>query len=148
VDAVRDLNNRSNGGYQVVGSGTIVASTIPVPGRPMPQNAPVFFHMMPDTRVEGQMTTVPNIVGITVDQAENLLREAGLRGVRLGSLIAHSDFPEGDPRTTNRLTEEERAALNEETQLPRPPILDIIYQQFPSPGVEVERGTEIGLRAR
>jgi len=147
ADAVRDLSNRSNGGYQVVGSGTRISHTVPTPGRPMPENAPVFFHMDADSRIDQQMVIVPNLVGLTVNQAEIILREFGLPITLLNSLVTTVNPDAGTPRTTNRLTEEEREAegISPAVQETFP---YVIYQQFPTAGAELERGTMVMLRAR
>ena len=146
VDAVRDLSNRSGSGFQVVGSGTRVSHTFPSPGRPMPENAPVFFHMDPDSRIDQQMSIVPNLTGLTIAQAEFMLRELGLPIVLLSSIELPSVADGAVPRTSNRLTEEELAeAANQGGPSPMP---YIIYQQFPEAGTELERGTMVMVRAR
>lgn len=145
VDAVRDLNHRNDGGFAVVGEGTIVQSTVPPPGSPMPQTAMVFFNMEPDTRVEGQMVFVPNVTGITLEQANSVLREAGLPPVTLSSLASRLDLDIGQGGIAGRLTPEELAEYMDGGVAPA---AYMVYQQFPSAGTEVERGTLVMLRAR
>ena len=146
--AVEDLSNRSNGGFQVIGRGTIVSHTIPAPGVQMPQNSLVTFHMEPDTRIEGQMAFVPDLSDVSVDNAQAILHELGLRPVLLGSLTLQTGSNvNGIPRTTNvepRYEGEQyhNYAANSE------PLLYRIYQQFPLPGTELERGTMVMFRAR
>ena len=149
VDAVEDLSNRSQGGYQVVGSGTIVSHTIPAPGRPMPQNSLVTFHMEPDTRIEGNMAFVPDLDGLTVTAADSLIREIGLRPVWLHSLTPQTNNGvnnNGVPRTTNVDPRGEDDSDGETGQPPQ--YLERIYQQFPAPGTELEWGTMVKFRAR
>jgi len=149
TDAVRDLSSRSNGGYQVVGTGTIVSHTIPEAGRPMPQGNPVFFHMTPDTTVYGQMVTVPTLEGLTIGQARNILREFGLPMFILDSLIDQTAIILNEPRTTNPLTTEEREVFGSDAPEDQAiPESDVIYRQYPSPGTELERGTHVKVRAR
>jgi len=148
ADAVRDLSNRSNGGYQVVGSGTRVSHTFPVPGRPMPENAPVFFHMDSDSRIDQQMSTVPNLVGMNINQAESMLRELGLPIMLLSSLERQLPQLTGTPHTRNRLTEEERAEQAQQGGQQQVPMPYVIYQQFPEAGTEIERGTLVMVRGR
>jgi len=151
ADAVRNLSNRGNGGYQVVGSGTIVSHTIPQQGRPMPQNIPVLFHMEPDTRIEGQMVIVPDLTAgnVTVAQAEAILREIGLPAVLIDSMVMASNFNPEDARTMNPLTAEERETMSDEPpDHASSPMSQVIYQQFPAPGTELERGTQVMIRAR
>ena len=133
VDAVLDLSNRGNGGFQVVGVGTRISHTIPAPGRPMPQNSPVFFHMDPNTRIEGQMTIVPDVTGLTVSRASELLRDVGLPPI----LISSATAPMGTGASAGSAE-----GTNGQTQM-----LYIVYQQFPLPGTEMERGTRVMLRA-
>lgn len=142
VDAVRDLSTRSTVGYEVIGSGTIVDSTIPAPGAPMPQNVPVFFRMVANTELEGQMVTVPDLVGLTDVQALHVLHEFGLPLQHLGSLVAN--ITHNEPRTTNPLTQEE---LDEGAQT-QAQTAYVIYRQYPAPGTELARGTPVMIRAR
>lgn len=146
ADAVRDLSNRSNGGFQVVGSGTRISHTVPVPGRPMPENSPVFFHMEAGTRIDQQMSIVPNLIGMNINQAEAMLREMGLPIVLLSSLELQLPQLTGTPHTRGRLTEEELAAYAAHTQ--QAPMPYVIYQQFPDAGTELERGTMVMVRGR
>ena len=146
ADAVRDLSNRSNGGYQVVGGGTRVSHTFPTPGRPMPENAPVFFHMDSASRIDQQMTIVPDLTGMNIHQAEAMLRELGLPIVLLSSLELQLPQLIGTPHTRGRLTEEELAAGAAQPQQETMPY--VIYQQFPEAGTELERGTMVMVRGR
>jgi len=146
IDAVRDLSNRSNGGFTVVGSGTRVLRTMPLPGQTMPQNSPVIFHMDTDSRIEGQMTFVPDLTGLTVTQAQSLLAEVGLSPMLLTSIVMPTILDVGTPQTTNRLTAEELAAEAESVAMVQ--MQYVIYQQFPAPGTALERGTLVMFRAR
>ncbi|MCL2286438.1 MAG: penicillin-binding transpeptidase domain-containing protein [Firmicutes bacterium] len=147
VDAVEDLSNRSQGGYQVVGSGTIVSHTIPAPGRPMPQNSLVTFHMESETRVDGHMAFVPDLEGLTVNAADSLLREIGLRPLWLHSLTPQTTSNNnGIPRTTNPDSRDEDDPSSDTGHSAQ--LMDRIYQQFPAPGVELEWGTMVMFRAR
>ena len=147
-DAVRNLANRTgNSGYQVLGSGSIVARTFPEAGRPMPQNAPVFFHMVEGTELQGQMVFVPNLMGLTVTQAQTMLREFGLPLILLDSIGALGSMENGEPRTTNPLTAEEWAA--EGGQLGQHETINyVIYSQYPSADTVIARGTPVMIRAR
>lgn len=145
VDAVRDLNQRSEGGFAVIGEGTVVHSTVPPPGSPMPLTAMVFFNMKSGTRIEGQMVFVPNVTGISLEQANSALREAGLPLATISSLASRLDLDVDSGGLTGRLTPEELAEYMEgETA----PVAYVVYQQFPSAGTEVERGTLVMLRAQ
>ncbi|MCL1787594.1 MAG: penicillin-binding transpeptidase domain-containing protein, partial [Defluviitaleaceae bacterium] len=147
-DAVADLSNRSNGGFSVVGNGTIVSHTNPAAGRQMPQNSLVVFHMEPGTVIEGQMAFVPDLSGLTIDQATAVIGEVGLRPVLLGSLTPQvsSSAALGIPRTNNAdvLDDED----GENAPIPAEPLHYRIYQQFPAPDTQLERGTMVMFRAR
>jgi len=149
ITAVQDLSNRSSGGFQVIGQGAVVSHTIPAPGVAMPQNSTVFFYMEAGTRIEGQMAIVPNIVGLTVEQAELVLREAGLPTVLRETSTPAPTMTQGTPRTSNRLTAEEREQANNGVQGgAATPLQYVVTVQYPSPGTEVERGTMVMIRAR
>ena len=145
ADAVRDLSTRSNGGYQVIGSGITVSHTFPVPGREMPQTSTVFFYMDSDSRIEGQMVEVPNLVNLTVSQAELVLLELNLPPMRLDSLAPQSIAGSSDDARTFNVE-----ARDDDNEYDSPVQVNqyIIYQQFPSPGTELERGTWVMFRAR
>lgn len=146
-DAVRDLSNRSGiGGYQVIGSGSVVSRTMPEPGRPMPQNAPVFFHMETGTELDGQMVSMPNLIGLTATQAQAILHEFGLPLILLDSIGALGSMENGEARTTNPLTAEEWA--EEVEQSPPELIHYVIYSQYPSADTVIARGTPVMIRAR
>ena len=147
-DAVRDLANRSgNSGYQKIGSGTIVSRTMPEPGRPMPQNAPVFFHMETGTELEGQMVSMPNLLGLTATQGQTILHEFGLPLFWLDSIGALSNMENGEPRTTTPLTAEEWAEEAGQTSQ-HETINYVIYSQYPSADTVLARGTPVMIRAR
>jgi len=146
ADAVADLSLRSNGGFQVIGSGTVVASTTPPAGTQMPQHSQVIFNMDPDTRIEGQMVFVPNVDGLTISEAGNILQELGLPIVWLGSLSPFAVNENGVPRTSNVETRTGGSMYNGDESPPLP--LERVYQQFPLANTEVERGTMVMVRAR
>ena len=139
-DVVRSFNVNA-GGYQVVGTGITISHHIPAPGQPMPQNAPVFFHMDAESRVEGLMTIVPDVEGLTVEQARFLLNEAGL--------------PVSTRRSERPAWVDDDASPFTARPVPRDPdeegqasTVYVVYRQFPAPRTEVERGTEVLLRIR
>jgi len=144
AEAVRDLSNRSNGGFQVIGSGTVIQHTTPPAGSQMPQNSQVIFYMDQDTRIEGQMTFVPNVEGLTISEAESILQEVGLPLVWLGSLSPVATSVNGQPRTFNV---EPRTEMYNGDDFGTPHF-ERIYQQFPLPNTEIERGTMVMIRAR
>ena len=149
-DVVRNLTNLGYGGFQVVGSGTHISHTIPAAGRIMPQNAPIFFHMDESTRIDSQMTLVPDVVGQSAEQAGTLISAAGLTVA-----LMTEDRNASDPNQNTldaRTASPPPATTYENGQpvaaTPQEPLPYIVYMQFPAPGTEVERGTQVILRAR
>ena len=141
ADVVRNLNIVNPGGYHVTGRGTIIHSTIPLPGQPMPQNSPIFFTMDPATVIAGAMVSVPNVTNLTLEEATQFMLDVGLpvaftRSYRRAPI-------DGDlfPRTWD--------AVPIDPDLPDDlaPTLNV-YRQFPNPGTEIELGTEVLLRVR
>jgi len=136
IDVVSNLNNM-NLDFQIVGSGTTVSSHIPHPGRPMPTTASIILYT-DDIRGEN-MVSVPNVEGLTLAQAELILGEAMLRGVRATGGRGGSDTGSYTPGTAHAVEIEEGRSA----ELPY-----IIYRQFPAPGTEVEQGLQVRLRVR
>ena len=141
ADIVPSLNIVNPGGYHVTGRGTIIQSTIPLPGQPMPQNSPVFFTMDPNSVVAPAMVSVPNVVGLTLSSATQFFEDVGLRVA-----TARSERPtpvEGEfyPNTARPTQREEDESTTQQADM-------FVYRQFPAPGTEIERGTEVLLRIR
>ena len=147
-DVIRNLNNTANVGYQVAGRGTIISHTVPAPGMLMPQNnATIFFHMDDTTYQEGQMSIVPDVVGLTDEQASTFINSAGLTTVLV---VDRDEVPEHEDSTGARTF---AAPTAENDIAPPAPVQQgpqpyIVYQQFPAPNSIVERGTQILVRAR
>lgn len=140
ADVARNVNIMNQGGYHVIGSGIYIEQTIPAPGQPMPNNAPIFFHMDASSVVEAAMETVPDVVGLTLTEASQFLLDSGLTSETVRSARREGADDAFEPRTTNPTPREEEEEEEEE--------ILFVYRQFPSPGVRVERGTEILLRVR
>ncbi|MCL1843837.1 MAG: penicillin-binding transpeptidase domain-containing protein [Defluviitaleaceae bacterium] len=142
ADVVRNLNNSNHGGYQVLGGGTVISHTWPVAGHFMPETSPIFFHTDPTTRLEGQMAIVPDVEGLSAEQANFLLSQLGLPAVIVRNRDP-ADIPDTQPRTLNPVP------IPYDEPLPEaPPLPYTVYRQFPAAGSEVERGTEVQIRAR
>jgi len=154
VDAVRTINNMPNGGYHILGGGTVISHTIPAAGMPMPQNSPLFIHTHSDSVNYGRMVVVPNIEGATPEHANIFLRDAGLHMILVANEGGANNPPEGAaPRTVNpvplgEMTEAERAAFETLINQGSAPLPYTIYRQFPPPGTVVETGLEIRVLAR
>ena len=141
ADVVRNLNILNQGGYHVRGRGTLIYSTIPLPGQPMPTNSPVFFDMDPNSVIAGAMVSVPNVTGLTLEDATQFMLDVGLP---VASIRNYRRTPvEGDffARTWNGIPIDPEAS-----QAAQPTLY--VYRQFPTPGTEIEFGTEVLLRVR
>ena len=85
---------------KIMGSGTTVVKQVPVQGESIPQNGTVVLYT--DEASSSQTTTVPNIVGLSVSDANAALINAGLN-IRLsgtgfensGSVCFRQDIQEG-----------------------------------------------------
>ena len=143
VDVVRNLNIASEGGYHVVGRGTIIQRTIPAAGQPMPQSTPIFFHMDPDTAIEGAMVSVPDVDELTLEMATQFLNDADLPVAVVRSERRRLDEGEFFPHTRGA-----EFIDDEEDEEPTVQRTYYVYRQFPLPGIEVEMGTEVLLRVR
>ena len=140
ADVVHNLNNLDIN-FQLVGSGTVVDSHFPLPGgiMPRPRGALVTLYLNPNTRVDN-MVTVPNVVGLSVAQAESLLAQNFLTGVVFTS--TRSEFYDNGQFTPGTTGAVERTQGGNDDNL-----VYNIYRQFPAPGTEVERGFEVRLIA-
>jgi len=138
TDVVLNLNNMELD-FTIVGTGTIVDTQIPHPGRPMPQpgSGHVILYLDEETRTE-DMVTVPSVVGLTVVEAERILGEAMLRAVLATGTNRSGGTGDYTPGTAGAVERDPTADAS------LPPYR--IYRQFPEPGTEVERGFQVRLR--
>lgn len=142
VDAVELVVNMGNGGYQAVGGGTVISHHWPPAGQPKPETSPIIFYTYPDTRIPELMVTVPDVVGLSAQTAGFLLEEAGLRPVLLTDRAQAAADSEPLPQTSRA------EPIDQEYHTPAAPILATVHQQFPTAGTEIERGTQVIIRAR
>ncbi|MCL2361100.1 MAG: penicillin-binding transpeptidase domain-containing protein [Defluviitaleaceae bacterium] len=135
TEVVRTLNNM-NLDFHIAGGGTVVLNHTPTAGRPMPQTAIVVLNTDPETRVDN-MVVVPNVEGLSVEQAEMIIGDAMLNAVLITGRRGGGGSGEYTPGTAHAVEREENdAALPSYT----------IYRQFPAPGTEVEPGLQVRLR--
>ena len=140
ADVVRNLNIANQGGYHVVGRGTVIQRTIPAAGQPMPQSTPIFFHMDPASVIEGAMVSVPDVSTLLLDVATQFMIDAYLPVAVARSEPRHMLDGEFFPHT--------RGAEPIDDDEPAEVRIYYVYRQFPNPGTEVEMGTEVLLRVR
>ena len=144
ADVVRNLNIANQGGYHVIGRGTVIQRTIPPAGQRMPQSAPIFFHMDPTSVIEDAMVSVPDVNELTLEMATQFLIETGLPVATVRS----APRPVGDEEFFPHTRGAELIEDDEDDDVPRVQRIYYVYRQFPNPGTEVEMGTEVLLRVR
>jgi len=142
-EVVREINRADSGGFQVVGSGTVICHHFPAAGQSMPENVPIFFHMVNESRIDELMTFMPNVEGLPVEQAELMLQEVVLPSIRFTSARPHTDSGDFFPHTAHP-----SPITQEGYHEPPPPAPYIVYRQFPQAGTELEAGTQVVLRVR
>ncbi|MCL2216072.1 MAG: penicillin-binding transpeptidase domain-containing protein [Defluviitaleaceae bacterium] len=143
ADVVGYLNRPDSGGFQVVGSGTVISHHLPAPGAPMPENVPVIFHMDPNSRIDELMTFMPDVMNLPITQAEALLREMGLPNVTFTSAPTDRGVGDFSPHTASP----GHLPLDGYHETPAP-VQYVVYRQFPLAGTEIEMGTQVMLRTR
>jgi stage V sporulation protein D (sporulation-specific penicillin-binding protein) len=139
-DAVRNILNRRTVGYQVVGGGTTVSHTWPAADQQFPTSNPVILYTDPDTRISERMVSVPNVTNLRAENAEFLLTEAGLIPILFQETRTNNIIPD----SVNDRTAQPEPATNSTPA----PINYTVYQQYPTPGTEIEQGTQVMIRAR
>ncbi|MCL2356443.1 MAG: penicillin-binding transpeptidase domain-containing protein [Defluviitaleaceae bacterium] len=143
TEAVRTAVNMNVVGYQTPGGGTVISHTWPPAGLPVPETAPIIFYLDPTSRVSERMATVPDVVGMTAAVAARVLEDANFTTVLTTERVAPP--PSAEEEFTARTFGAELAGEN---LAPPPPLPYVVFQQFPAPGVEIEQGTQIIIRAR
>jgi stage V sporulation protein D (sporulation-specific penicillin-binding protein) len=140
ADIAPTINNTVRSGFLVVGSGTVISHHSPPPGRPLPETAPIIFFMDPESRIDERMVTMPNVEGLTAEEANRLLLDIGLLAVLFTDRSAAALV---DPQPVTS------AAVPRDESEPRSsvPLPYSIHSQFPSAGTELEQGTQVMLRA-
>jgi len=142
IEVARTITNMGSIGYQVVGGGTIISHTWPVPGNPMPTTSPIIFYMDPDSRISERMVIVPNVVDLGSEAASSLLVAAGFPVVLVTDASTNNNNDANfQPRTAG-------AEPIEEGTAPPAPATYTVHQQFPAAGSEIEAGTQVMIRAR
>ncbi|MCL2377863.1 MAG: penicillin-binding transpeptidase domain-containing protein [Defluviitaleaceae bacterium] len=138
TDVVQNLNNL-NLNFEIIGRGTVVDRHIPHAGMTMPRDTPVFIYLDPESDTYENMVIVPDVVGLSFDQASTMLGQTFLTAVLASSGGAGNyDTGEFTPGTADSVEREPGSS--------DAPILNI-YRQFPAPGTEVERGFQVRLIA-
>ncbi|MCL2420553.1 MAG: penicillin-binding transpeptidase domain-containing protein, partial [Defluviitaleaceae bacterium] len=124
--------------YMITGRGAIVSHHIPTAGQPTPRDTPIFLHL--DGNIDNlyELTFVPNVEGLPESRAVEQIIAAGLVPV----VVTRANMGRGDWLLSFDANEAEYEEIDE------PADNWIIYRQFPSSGLHIQRGTQIRLRAR
>jgi beta-lactam-binding protein with PASTA domain len=96
------------------------------------------------------MVTVPDVQGLTMEQADAYLADAGLHAVPFIDKPETAGSGAGFPTTYNVNSNEpaETGGAGADTGTQPPAVIYNVYKQFPIAGVEVQRGTQIKLKVR
>ena len=130
--------------YMITGRGAIVSHHIPAPGQPTPRGAPIFLHLDGNIDDLDDLTFMPNVEGLPEARAVEQIVAAGLVPVIVTRPnMGRSDWASVLDAMETRAGDEED--IEEEDRL-----ADswIVYRQFPSPGLHIQRGAQVRLRAR
>jgi len=112
--------------YQISGRGAVVSHHIPAAGQLMPRHTPIFLYLDGNIiDILDELTFMPSVEGLRTERAEELVLAAGLTPV----VIYSGSIVRGYDETVEELTENR-----------------MIYEQFPSAGIHIQRGTQVRLR--
>jgi stage V sporulation protein D (sporulation-specific penicillin-binding protein) len=137
----RTLNNLGID-YEVIGSGTIIGSHIPAAGQPIPINNKLNIYMDASTIIDGEMTVVPYVVGLSMEEGERIINDALLTPVAFIEKDADTtDYFGGDPVTRYPTPVED-----EDT--PSPVLPSSITSQYPSANSVIQRGTQVKIKVK
>jgi len=113
--------------FQISGRGSLVSHHIPGFGQPTPRNVPIILFLEGNLDDLDDLTFMPMVEGLRPERAKELIIEAGLLPVVI----------ETPPMGRGDYYYDEYA---EETW--------VIYRQFPSAGVHIQKGTQVRIRSQ
>jgi stage V sporulation protein D (sporulation-specific penicillin-binding protein) len=142
ISEVSQYLNNLGINYEIIGNGIIVNRHIPAAGQPVPVRNSLLLYMDTASIVDGEMTVVPDVIGLSMEVGERIIEDARLRAVSfIDRPESNNDYFAGDPVTGYPTPVGEEAG-----QSAIPPSL--IYEQYPSAGVMIQQGTQIKLRVK
>ncbi len=131
--AIADIN-RKGYNFEVSGSGDYVYKQVPAPGQPIDENSTIILFVEDDTGIESELVEVPNLVGLSVNEAEATLKELGF-----DVLLATDDI--ADINQDEIVVSESVIEENVEEEEP----IKVVSKQMPKTGVTIPKGTQIRL---
>jgi beta-lactam-binding protein with PASTA domain len=126
--------------YNIVGNGVTVARHVPMAGRLMPLNSPVYIYMDGDISNPEGLASVPHVVELSEDQARRSLENAGfIPVVSMISPIGGSIANDGAEPVTGA-----------GTPIPSSPDIPLmtVTWQYPAPDGMIQKGSTVRLRVR
>jgi len=139
-EATRLLNSMSID-YEIAGRGSVISHHIPAAGQPVPGGIPVFLYLDGDLSDIYELTFMPDVTGLTEEQAFDLVVAADLVPIFVSSEATDRSEWNLDPITG-------RPQLHEETSQGIIVRDKTVYRQFPSAGQHIQRGSQVRLRMR
>ncbi len=136
--AVSELNKQGFEYEFIGGAGTVVSEQYPAAGSKVSKLTVVF--VKPADSGDAQLTAVPNVSGMNVHDAKNLLISSGFEPVIFYDEQLSSDSP--ITSASGGATDEDVSAGSDET------LNYNVYLQTPEQGVKVPSGMQIKLKAR
>ena len=136
---LREVTSILNGmgiDFQISGRGAVLSRHIPVFGQPVPRGNPVFLYLDGNIDNLDDLTFMPYVEGLSDERAMELVTEAGLVPVIVTERPMGRSLWDPYPEEENEAEETEQAEQF------------IIYRQFPSAGLHIQRGSHVRLRAR
>lgn len=138
--------------FQILGSGDTVKSQSPAGGTNMEQK-PSKILLTVETKNKTKLIPVPNVVGLSVSDAEKMLESAGFKVDVTEESEDSSNYEELEPvteetteekRDTEKTSESESHTAENTNNTSSPSV----YVQMPGANVRVESGMTVKIRAR
>ena len=126
--------------FQIAGRGAVVSHHIPAAGQPVPRGAPIFLYLDGNIDYLDDLTFMPNVEGLPEARAVEQITAAGLVPIVVTRpVMGRGDWILGADYNEYAYEDEEEEDPTEGW---------IVYRQFPSSGLHIQRGTQVRLRAR
>ncbi len=133
VSAINDIN-RKGYNFEVSGSGDSVYKQVPASGQPIDENSTIILFVDDSGSEEAELVEVPNLVGLSVAEAENTLIDLGFDVLSTTDEIVDID------ETEIVVTE---SIIDENSEIEEP--IKTVTKQMPKAGVTIPKGTQIRL---
>ncbi|MDR1539508.1 MAG: PASTA domain-containing protein [Clostridiales bacterium] len=140
AEATRTLNSMALD-YHISGSGNRVTGQFPSAGQDATPGSEIILYVETDGISEAELAGVPNVVGMSSEQAEAALRTSGFVP------IAFQDSSESKQSDAEPVTKDYSDPEAADEAAPAPSS-GIVYAQMPEPGIRVSRGVEVKIKIR